>query len=91
MTDEPFLGPQDIADLTGIGYHSVLREIKAGRLAAYKLRGKIRVRPADYEAWLGANLIQPVAPAKPRAPKRSSGPAEAGSLASLRAMERGAA
>ena len=90
MIDQPFLSPREVAELAGVSYHSVLREIKAGRLRAYKLCGKVRIQPEDYSAWLGANLIEPVAPRQPRVPKSSRPPA-AGSLASLRAIERGAA
>jgi excisionase family DNA binding protein len=91
MTDEPMLDPKDIAAFTGLEYHAVVRRLKSGEIRGYKLAGKWRVRPQDLEAWLEANLHQPVAPAQPRAPRRSSRPPAEGSLASLRAIERGAA
>jgi excisionase family DNA binding protein len=91
VTDEQMLTPQDIEAYTGLEYHAVVRRLKVGEIRGYKLCGKWRVRPEDFEAWLEANVHRPVEPTQPRVPKRSSRPPAEGSLASLRAIERGAA
>jgi excisionase family DNA binding protein len=63
-----FLTPKAIAELTGLNYRSVLREIEDGELAAYKLRGRLRVKVEDYEEWLSRNAVKPLKSAKPYEP-----------------------
>ena len=46
---EPLLSPQLIAELTGLSYDTVRREILRGRLRGFRVGGKLRVRESDYE------------------------------------------
>lgn len=87
--------PQDVADLTGLSYHVVLRAIKDGELQASKLRARLLIRPEAVDEWFDANIVTPVSPAAPRLdePRRRRSRADhgTGSVARLRAIEEGAA
>jgi excisionase family DNA binding protein len=48
-TAEPLLSPQLIAELTGLSYDTVRREILRGHLRGFRVGGKLRVRESDYE------------------------------------------
>jgi excisionase family DNA binding protein len=94
-----FMSPREIAQVTGLSYHAVLRAIADGELRASKLRGRIIVRDEWFEAWVAQGVLSP-APAAPaqrarRAPRsrRRPGPADdaPGSVARLTAIENGAA
>jgi excisionase family DNA binding protein len=87
---EPLLSPQDIAALTGMGYDSVLREIRSGRLRAARVGKGYRVEVDWYRAWLEGRVVTP-ARAPVVAPVRSRVPAGAGSVEALRAISREAA
>lgn len=54
-----FLTPKQIATALGLDYRSILREIEDGKLPAYKVRSRIRVKREDYETWLSRNAVQP--------------------------------
>lgn len=54
-----FLTPRQVAELTQLSYHSVLRAIKDGELRATRLRGKLRVRRLDLDAWADGQTVQP--------------------------------
>jgi excisionase family DNA binding protein len=70
---EPFLSPQLIAELTGLSYDTVRREMMRGRLHGFRVGGKLRVRESDYEQWAYAQPVRPV-PRIERAPRRRADP-----------------
>ena len=45
------LSPATLAELTGLSRSAIYRAIEDGELAASKLRGRIRVEEAEFEAW----------------------------------------
>jgi len=58
----------DVASMTGLSDTAVYRAIGAGELRAAKLRGRLRIRVADIDAWIESNAVRPV-PMEPP-PKR---------------------
>ena len=91
MSAEPLLSPQWIAQLTGLSYDTVRREILRGRLRGFKVGGKLRVRESDYEHWAYGSPVQ--SPPTPAAtPERRRGhisrPFDRGSVAALDEIER---
>lgn len=88
---EPLLSPQLIAELTGLSYDTVRREILRGRLRGFRVGGKLRVRESDYERWAYGSPVQPPPPrvAKPeRRRAHSSRGSDRGSVAALDEIER---
>ena len=84
------LCPRDIAIRTGLSYHAVLRTIHRGELQAFRICGRIRVRPADLDAWIEASPVAPRGRDSTASPLFSSGRAmQRGSLAELRGLENG--
>ena len=43
----------DVAEKCGLSTKAVRGAIRRGELRAYKLATRIRIDPADYEAWAG--------------------------------------
>lgn len=94
---ERMLSPQQIADLTGLGYTTVRREIQRGNLPGFKVAGKLRVLESAYEQWRTAQPVH--APPRPpalstparRRARPSSKPPARGSVAALEEIERRAA
>ncbi len=88
---EPLLTAQQIIDHCGIGYHTLLREFRSGRLPALKVAGHWRVELRGYREWLERRRYVPrgeldVPPASsPRPLPRST--SRVGSLVRLRAIE----
>ena len=88
---EPLLTAQQIIEHCGIGYHTLLREVRSGRLPALKVAGQWRVELAAYRAWLDRQRyvprIEPGIRMEPahRQPSRST--SSVGSLVRLRAIE----
>ncbi len=88
---EPLVTAQQIVDHCGIGYHTLLREFRTGRLPALKLAGHWRVELTAYREWLERQRYVPrgaldtASAAMPRALSRSTSPV--GSLVRLRAIE----
>jgi excisionase family DNA binding protein len=56
---------EDVARLTQLSVCTIRAAVRAGELTATKLRGRIRVKPDDLQAWIDACRITP-APAIPR-------------------------
>lgn len=86
---EPLLNPEQIAELVGMSYHGVLRDIRAGKLRAVKKGKGYRVEVAWYREWLEADVVVPMS--RPRAAPvqaRRRGPAPVGSPDDLDAIER---
>jgi excisionase family DNA binding protein len=82
---EPPLTPAEIAELTGLGYQSVLAEIHAGQLAAKRIRGKYLITRAAYDQWLAPDPpVPPRARPAPATTRRRAG--RGGSVAELKAM-----
>lgn len=52
------LSVAEVAEATGLSETAVYRAIAAGELRASKLRGRLRVRLADLEDWVEANVVQ---------------------------------
>jgi hypothetical protein len=71
VTAERMLSPQQIADLTGLGYTTVRREIQRGNLPGFKLAGKLRVLESAYERWRTAQPVH--APPRPPGSRRRNG------------------
>lgn len=63
--DEQFPGSHlvsvaDVASITGLSDTAVYRAIAAGELRATKLRGRLRIRFADIDAWIESNAVRSV-------------------------------
>ena len=71
---ERLLSPHDVAELVPIGYHAILRAIRAGELRASRLRGHYAIRPSDLETWVESNVALPFGTSDDllRAPRRSA-------------------
>ena len=54
---EQLLTAERVAELTGLSRRSVYREIDAGELDAYRLRGRVRIPEAALESWLEAHRV----------------------------------
>ncbi len=54
---EQLLTVERVAELTGLSRRSVYREIDAGELDAYRLRGRVRIPEAALESWLEARRV----------------------------------
>lgn len=54
-----FLSPQDVSEIVGLHTRVIHRAVNEGEIEAYKLRGKIRIRRSDFEAWLAAHKVEP--------------------------------
>ena len=59
---ESLLSPADVAIRCGLSRRAVYRAIERGELRASRLCHRLRIRPADVEAWLDAAQV-PVQPA----------------------------
>lgn len=53
------LSPAQVAETTGFSRDTIYREIKTGRLAAYKRRGQLRVTPHALGEWREQGKVQP--------------------------------
>lgn len=88
MTLEPLLSPEDIAGLTGMNYHGVLRDIRSGKLKATKKGKGYRIEVAWYREWLEADIVTPIRRERASQPSRRRGPVPVGSVDDLDAIER---
>ena len=87
---EALVCPRTVAAWADLSYHAVLRAIHRGELPASRLCGRIRIRPSDVERWIEEHRISQRGTNFPPSPLFSAAPhPERGSLASLRALERG--
>jgi excisionase family DNA binding protein len=88
------LSPQQVAELTGLGYTTIRREIQRGNLPGFKVAGKLRVLESAYERWRTAQPVHPPPPAQGRSTpdqrraRLSSQPPARGSVAALEEIER---
>jgi len=74
------LSVSDVAELTGLSESVLYRAIAAGELRASKLRGRLRVRFVDLDAWIESNIVRPDPPRRisrtqppPQRPARGRG------------------
>lgn len=86
------LSANDVAELSGLSYHAVLRAIRSGELKASKRRGRILIRHEWFDEWIDGGVVE-IRPAPALADIKNS-PARArrghscrGSLERLRAIE----
>ncbi|MHB1538676.1 MAG: helix-turn-helix domain-containing protein [Solirubrobacteraceae bacterium] len=63
-TNAELLTPRQVSELAQMSYHAVLRAINDGQLAASRLRGRLRVRRIDFDAWVEESRVTPVAAAR---------------------------
>jgi len=56
---ERFLTPQEVAQITGLHVAVVRRAIERGDLKASKLCSRLRIRRADFDAWVEQNVVGP--------------------------------
>lgn len=47
----------EVAKLAHLSTKAVYRAIQDGELAAAKLRGRLRIRRCDFDAWVATNMI----------------------------------
>ena len=71
-SDRRLLTVSEVAEATGLSPNAVYRAIWDGELRASKLRGRLRVQLADFDAWIDSNLVtargtqeEPPPPARP--------------------------
>lgn len=64
------LSVSELAELTGLSESVLYRAIAAGELRASKLRGRLRVRFVDLDAWIESNLVRPDPPRPIRRTKK---------------------
>jgi len=55
---ERLLSPEDIARRCGLSRRAVYRAIERGELPAARLCSRLRIQPADFDAWIGANQVE---------------------------------
>jgi hypothetical protein len=72
----PALTVSVIAERCSLSEKSIRGAIGRGELAAYKICGRLRVDPADFDAWVCATRIEPRGPT-PR-PISASSPVRGG-------------
>jgi excisionase family DNA binding protein len=69
LPDRRLLTVGDVAEATGLSPNAIYRAVWDGELRASKLRGRLRVQPADLDVWIDSNLVtnhkEPPAPARP--------------------------
>lgn len=54
---QPFLTPQEVADLLRVSVYTVRRWIKEGHLPAYKVGRGWRISEPDLGKWLGRHQL----------------------------------
>jgi excisionase family DNA binding protein len=71
VTPRVAYSPAEVAELLGLSRKAIYRAIERGELVASRVTNRLRVRPADIEAWLDAGRIErrsTVAPPLPLTP-----------------------
>lgn len=87
--DRDFFTPREVAARVGVSYHSVLRAIRRGELAAFEVVGRLRIEVSEYVRWTHASPVQVGAASglKERR-RRARSPKAATFAAELREMEK---
>jgi len=89
--EEPDLSPRRAAELSGVSYWTVLKQIRDGRLRAFRRPGgKLAIRRDDFCAWAYGEPVVPTEriPAPETAPPGRRRRPSRGSVSALRAIER---
>jgi excisionase family DNA binding protein len=89
--EEPDLSPRRAAELSGVSYWTVLKQIREGRLRAFRRPGgKLAIRRDDFCAWAYGDPVVPTEriPAPETAPPGRRRRPSRGSVSALRAIER---
>jgi excisionase family DNA binding protein len=63
---EPMLSVLDVAQRVGFKPCAIYRAIQRGELIAYKPAGRLRIREADFQAWLESTRVLVPEPRAPR-------------------------
>jgi hypothetical protein len=71
--EEPLLSLDRLVNLTGLSYHSLWREVRAGRMRASKRCNRWMVRRDWYEQWLEAGVPDPNPPPAGNSPATNRG------------------
>jgi excisionase family DNA binding protein len=58
---QQLLSPEQVAEACGLSRRAVYRAIERGELPATRLCSRLRIMLDDFESWLAANRVQPVA------------------------------
>ena len=80
---------REVADYAQLSQKAVRRAIAQGELRASRLRGRLRIEPADLRKWIEANRYEPIRDDDDHGPPALAVPPRVGSAASLRALEGG--
>lgn len=87
--DRDFLTPREVATRVGVSYHSVLRAIRRGELAAFEVVGRLRIEVSEYVRWTHASPVEVDAGSGVRERRRRArSPKAATFAAELREMEK---
>jgi excisionase family DNA binding protein len=62
---ERLLSPEEVAGACGLSRRAVYRAIARGELPAARLCNRLRIRPAEFEKWIGAGTPRPETAARP--------------------------
>ena len=72
--EPPLRTPEQVAARAGLSRKTIYRAIERGDLAAYRLCGRLRIKPEDEDAWIDSNRLtgDPAAVAPPPADQRAA-------------------
>lgn len=56
---QEYLSPQDVGEMVDLHPRVIQRAVNEGEIAAFKLRGRIRIKRTDLEAWIAGNQVEP--------------------------------
>ena len=54
-----YLTLKEVSEKAHVPYRTLLKHVRAGKLRAYRLAGKLIVKPEDMEAYVWGNPVQP--------------------------------
>lgn len=58
-SDAAFLSAEAVAEQCGLSRRAVYRAIERGELPASRLCSRLRIRLADFDAWIASNRVEP--------------------------------
>lgn len=59
LTKSEYLSKAEAGEIVSLNPKTIEREIQRGRLRAFKLAGRVRIRREDLEAWIEASQVEP--------------------------------
>jgi excisionase family DNA binding protein len=86
----PLFTPAQVAQLAQVSTKTVYRAIRSRALVAVVIGNRYRVRPEDYQSWIGALALAPTGSPE-RVFNRRAAVSPRGSLEALREIEEAAA